>query len=76
MYISISLLARSLGMIPVAPAFAGIAPRRIAELHPGAPHARLPTWGHFDEKYSGSRDYGNSTVCSRLRECCRQSRQE
>ena len=53
-YISIFLL-RSLGMSPVAPAFAGIVPRRITELYPEATHARLPTWGHFDEKYSSSR---------------------
>ena len=45
---------RALGMSPVAPAFAGIVPRRITELFPEVPHARLPTWGHFDEKYSGS----------------------
>ena len=42
-------------MSPVAPAFAGIVPKRITELYPKAPHARLPAWGHFDEKYSGSR---------------------
>ena len=44
----------SLGILPVVPAFFGVVPRRMVELHPNASYTKLPVWGHFDDRYSGS----------------------
>ncbi|ESO95231.1 hypothetical protein LOTGIDRAFT_144735, partial [Lottia gigantea] len=43
---------RSLGMIPVLPAFAGHVPSAITRLYPKAVVSRLSAWSNFREKYS------------------------
>ncbi|XP_033107310.1 alpha-N-acetylglucosaminidase-like [Anneissia japonica] len=42
---------RSLGMIPVLPAFAGHVPNAITRLFPNASVTRLRNWGHFSDPY-------------------------
>ncbi|CAL1530342.1 unnamed protein product [Lymnaea stagnalis] len=44
---------RSLGMIPVLPAFAGHVPRSIVRVFPEANVTRLGEWGGFNSTYSG-----------------------
>uniref|UniRef100_A0A0B7BFH7 Alpha-N-acetylglucosaminidase n=1 Tax=Arion vulgaris TaxID=1028688 RepID=A0A0B7BFH7_9EUPU len=45
---------RSLGMIPVLPAFAGHVPSAITRVFPNANVTQLPTWSHFNSTYSGN----------------------
>lgn len=46
---------RSLGMIPVLPAFAGFVPQNITRVFPKANVTRSSAWGHFNSTYT--RDY-------------------
>ncbi|XP_055885220.1 alpha-N-acetylglucosaminidase-like isoform X4 [Biomphalaria glabrata] len=44
---------RSLGMIPVLPAFAGHVPKAITRVFPNATVTRLSNWNSFNDTYSG-----------------------
>ncbi|CAG5128828.1 unnamed protein product [Candidula unifasciata] len=45
---------RSLGMIPVLPAFSGHVPRALTRVFPDANVTRLPAWNTFNTTYSGT----------------------
>ncbi|BFY99942.1 hypothetical protein BsWGS_02982 [Bradybaena similaris] len=45
---------RSLGMMPVLPAFAGHVPKAITRVFPQANVTHLPTWNTFNATYSGT----------------------
>lgn len=42
---------RSLGIIPILPAFGGHVPDAIAKHFPNASVSHLPDWGNFDKTY-------------------------
>jgi alpha-N-acetylglucosaminidase len=42
---------RELGMMPIAPAFAGFVPPALARVHPEAKITELAAWGKFDDQY-------------------------